>query len=207
MRNEPAPRRDGHTLLEIIVVCVFIAITAGIGVPAVSNFYSGQKLAAAASTLVADVRAARYGALQAQGLYRLAFFSNHPKWGTGYVVSYYKPTTDPNDFNSVPAGASMNKALVTDNDPLNDETGTDDWIPIEGNDSVRVLPDGLKFQFIPNPPPVLFFRADGMIHRHPTDPQPIGSITVTLATDDGTENYSVNISTIGAVESDSYNEE
>ncbi len=207
MSNNTARARGGTTLLEIVVICVIVAVAAGIALPATTNFFASQKLAAAAATLCADVRTGRYGALQSQGLYRLAFFRNHAKWGDGYVISFYKPTTDPNDLAAVPAGAAMNKALVTDNDPLNDETGADDWIPVEGNDGVRTLPDGLKFTFIPNPPPVVFFRADGTLHRHPSEPQPIGSITVMLSTDDDTANYSVNISTIGAVESDTVNEE
>jgi type II secretory pathway pseudopilin PulG len=224
--NRPGWLRAGTTLLELLAALVIIAVIADIALPAAANFYTGQKSAAAAATLVVDVRRARYAALQEQRLYRLAFFRGHRVWGDGYVVSFYRPTTDPDDTNLVPPWA-LRKALVADHDPLNDDQGADQWIPVDGPDGVRVLPDGLKPRFIPDPPPPLFFRADGTIHRHPNDPQPIGSITVELVSDDDTSPttgrmwprrhdgalsadtgaFAVNISTVGAIESDTWNEE
>jgi prepilin-type N-terminal cleavage/methylation domain-containing protein len=56
--------RSAFTMIEVMMMILIVAIMSSIALPATNNFFAGNRLAAAASILIQDVRRARYRAMQ-----------------------------------------------------------------------------------------------------------------------------------------------
>ena len=134
--------RSAFTMIEVMMMILIVAIMSSIALPATNNFFSGNRLAAAASVLIQDVRRARYRAMQTGKTHRLVFLDDSGNL-EGYMVQ---------EFEGLPTNLSTNSDSKTNYD----------WETILYEDE-RFFDPEVIVEIDPILPDCIFFRSDGLI--------------------------------------------
>lgn len=93
----PSNRRNGFTLIEVMLVMFLLIILGAVVVPTISGFYSNTRQKATADMIQARIRQARARAMETGVWYRLAISSDNRKM---------RLAPDCQNFDTLTAGAS-----------------------------------------------------------------------------------------------------
>lgn len=170
----------GFTLMEIMVVIALIAAFGSMVAPTFNSY----KLTEDAFSFVNSVRAARYGALESQVFHRVLIVPAEDK----YLVQRYSPTSGWVHIVSESAA------------DYSDESNTN-WVSILDDDEAYFSP-GVTFESGVN---LFFVRPDGMLVMTPSyDALFVPDMIATFSYVESV--ITVNISSIGVMSSEEYNE-
>ena len=172
--------RSAFTMIEVMMMILIVAIMSSIALPATNNFFAGNRLAAAASILIQDVRRARYRAMQTGRTHRLVFLDATAET-EGYMLQ---------EFNGLPSNLTSNSASKVNFD----------WETIL-DDEERYFDPEVMVEIDPILPDCIFFRSDGLITEGVSFdsnliPQAIATFTY------GDSDLAVTINAMGVVSSE-----
>lgn len=187
--------KRGLSFFELAMVISIIAVFSSIAMPAANNFFGGDSLSVAASTLTTDVRVARYNAMQNQTYIRLMFASDQTGWKVQQAID--SGTEEPIEGELNPAVFTV--AVINDYDDISN------WETILDDELHEIDPD-IDIQFTPGVPPTIMFRPDGTLAQGPGFlSKPIGSVEARFMHEESS--LSVWITPSGALESLEYYDE
>jgi len=86
MHSHCRPQRSGFTLIEVLCVCIILAIAARITIPFITNGYADVKLSAAARSFMADVYYAQSLAVTKQQNVFIVFTPATSTTGGSYTI-------------------------------------------------------------------------------------------------------------------------
>lgn len=172
--------------MEVLMVVMIISVMSSIILPSYSGFQATEQAFAEAGKLVADFRMARYRSIEYQCYTRLRFSSLDDGW---FIEELYNNITD---------------------EPVEGEPfiapGDFRWDTVIGED-MRELNPSVNMSFAPNPPPIIYFRPDGISVSAPSfNAPPIGVTKVTFVYSDNefADGAVVELTPAGVVESRAY---
>lgn len=140
--------RRGFTMIEMLMVMGIISVVSSIVLPGVTNFYSGERVKAAAEIFVQNIRFAKYQAMQGQALHRLIFSPT----GDSYLIQIHTGYLEGN----VPPDLTSNMPDASYDDNHWESILEEDEIVIDpGVKVIRELPD------------IIYFWPDGFMVTHP----------------------------------------
>jgi prepilin-type N-terminal cleavage/methylation domain-containing protein len=158
MRNnlKPLNYKLGFTMIEAMTVIAIISIVSSIVMPAIDNFYSGNKVQANASMLVNDIRLARYKSIEDQIPHRIVFQIDGSEY-VGYKVETFTGFDDDGNGTADFDG--------TDDGTLEEDYDKDTWESILSEEEMffdpglRIISKGL--------PECIFFWPNGQLVTRP----------------------------------------
>jgi prepilin-type N-terminal cleavage/methylation domain-containing protein len=147
-------RKTGFTMMEVLTGLTIISVVTSIVLPGIDSFYSSSRVKAQAATLVADMREARYNAMESQALHRIIL---HPDGGA-YKIQAYAPQYD----------LDYTGGLIP-TDPVNidadayAEYDNLEWVGIDEEE--KLLDPGVEvYKGTASPlPDIIFFNPDGTL--------------------------------------------
>lgn len=177
--------RRGFTLVEVTMVILIVSIMSSVVLPTTTGFYASEQASAAASILTADVRMARFRAMEFQGYVRIKFLTDNSGWRVEELCD------------------SVTHEAVTGEPCLPTHT---EWQSIIG-DETRDLDTSITIVFNPDPPPWIYFRPDGLLVTAPQfDAAPLGILKVifTYTDNETADGAEIEINPAGVIESKAY---
>lgn len=154
--------KSGTTLMEILSVMAVLSVVGSVALPAVNNFFSGQKVTAQALEFVSHIRTARSMAIESQAVHRLVFDTYH----AGYKVEVFR------GYDEDVVGVT----LVTDH-PNSINFNNSDWKPVLSESSFDFDP-GIEVTVENILPNCLFFWPNGKIVTHIDPAQPLSESNI-----------------------------
>ncbi len=145
----PTARR-AFTMMEIMTVMAIISVVSSIVLPAITNFYSSERVKAEAEILVQNIRLGKYKAMQEQALHRLIFSPGGDAYKVQMHTGYLEGNTPP-DLSTVQTDASY--------DSLN-------WESILDNEEISVDPMVIVTREAYLKPRIIYFWPDGYLMTH-----------------------------------------
>ncbi len=142
--------RRAFTMMEIITVMAIISVVSSIVLPAITNFYSSERVKAEAEILVQNVRLGKYKAMQEQALHRLIFSPGGDAYKVQIHADYLKGATPP-DLSTVLTDAGY--------DSLN-------WESILENEENSIDPMVVVTREAYLQPRIIYFWPDGCLMTH-----------------------------------------
>ncbi len=147
--------KTGYSLIEVMTAMAILSIVGSVALPALDNFFSGQKVDALAIQFVSHIRLARNKAIENQAVHRIVF----APFFESYKVEVFS------GFNE---GAT--ETLATDH-PNSTDYDNSDWESIIDTDvadfdsAIEVIPEST----LPN---CIFFWPNGrlVVHINPSTP-------------------------------------
>ena len=191
------PGRKAFTIMEVLVVLMIVSIMSSIIMPTYSGFQATEQAFAEAAKLVADFRMARYRSIEYQCYNSLRFSSGGDGW---FVEELYDiGTSEPVD--GEPALLPSHPNWST----------TYEWKTIIGEEMREINPE-ITINFAPDPPPIFYFRPDGVLVESPTfNAAPVGVTKIEFFFGDIDPALSqgavINLTPAGTVESRAYDRE
>lgn len=183
--NCKKPSRNGFTLMEVLCILVIISVMATVTLQEAASFHATEQIFATASKLVADVRMARYRAMEYQGYTRVKV----SPYGDGWQAQELCDSVSGEAVEGEPY-------LPTHND----------WQSIIEED-MRYIEPSMVVTSDPDPPPEIYFSPDGSLVDTPSfNAPPIGIVTFKFTYNDmpNVEGAEVQISPAGVIESESF---
>lgn len=174
------------TIMEVLIVIMIISIMSSVIMPSYSGFQATEQAFAEAAKLVADFRMARYRAIEYQCYTRLRFSDLADGW---FIEDLYDSGTNE---------PIVGEPTIAPSDFL--------WETVIGEE-MRDLSPAITMTFAPDPPPILYFRPDGVLVASPTfNAPPIGVTEVTFVYSDNelADGAAVSLNPAGIVESRAY---
>lgn len=180
------------SFLELLAVISIITVFSSIAMPAANNFFTGDSLSIAASTLTTDVRIARYNAMQNQTYIRLIFAADQMGWKVEQAINFV--TAEP-----------IEGELTTDCEGDLNIYDSNNWETILDDEVHEIDPD-IELEFNPAVPPTIVFRPDGTLSQGAGfSSPPIGTVEVKFVHEESSVSVWINPS--GALESLEYYDE
>ncbi len=186
--------------MEIMTVLAIISIVSSVVLPAIDNYYAGQRVGAMSQRLVQDIRLARYKALKDQSPHRLIFSPDY----LNYKVQAYRRDDEDGNNDILISSVSAVAAEVEDYE-------SDQWKSILSEEEVDIDP-GLELIRDSGSPfrRCIFFWPDGTLVTR-SDPSgllvesnvfPLGENYLVFSY--GNAAIRINVGAFGVMSSESY---
>ena len=139
--------RRGFTMIEMLMVMGIISVVTSIVLPGVTNFYSGERVNAAAEIFVQNIRLGKYKAMQGQALHRLIFSPG----GDSYKIQIHSGYLE----GGTPPDLSINRA--------DDSYDSTLWESILEEDEISIDPGVKVTRELTS---IVYFWPDGFMVTH-----------------------------------------
>lgn len=177
--------RSGTTAIEALCIVLIVAVMSSIILPTAGGFYATEQSYAAAAKLTADIRLARYRAIEYQCYVRLKLDITGAGWWVEELCD------------SVTGDTVEGEAVL----PTHNR-----WISIL-DEEMRENDASINISYIPDPPQTIYFRPDGLlVSSYTFNASPIGiqQVIFNFSSDPEAQGAQVDITPAGVIESKAY---
>lgn len=177
--------RCGTTAMEALCIVLIVAVMATVMLPTAGSFYATEQSYAAAAKLTADIRLARYRAIEYQCYVRLTLDPSGAGWRVEELCD------------SVTGDTVQGEAIL----PTHNR-----WISIL-DEETRENDPSINISYLPDPPQLIFFRPDGLlVSSYTFNAAPIGiqQVVFNFSSDPEAQGAQVDITPAGVIESKAY---
>ncbi len=177
--------RSGTTAMELLCVVMIVGAMATVILPNANSFYATEQSYAAAAKLTADIRTARYRAIEYQCYVRLKL---DPE-GSGWRVE---------ELCDSATGDTVEGEAVLPTHNL--------WVSIL-DEAMRENDQQINISYLPDPPQAIFFRPDGLLVSSSTfNAPPIGiqQVDFNFSSAPEAQGAQVDITPAGVIESKAF---
>ncbi|GAB4281584.1 MAG: hypothetical protein Kow0029_26780 [Candidatus Rifleibacteriota bacterium] len=185
MKLSMIEKRQAFTLMEVLCIVIIISVMSSIILPVASNFQTTELAFAEAGKLVADVRTARYRAMEHQCYTRIQFMPMENGWSVEEL--YDSATDEPVEGEPYLSTHNAWKSFI--------------------DEEYREARSPIIMKFDPDPPSTIYFRPDGLLvsdAKFTAAPLGIQKVTFTAEDNEEAQGAELLITPAGVIESRAY---